>query len=167
MKKLIVMVAAIFFTASISAFGTDSNSTSAPSRRINYQLNFTKIELSDDIDLVLQESTKKFINVTGKEAYIDQVDWKIKDGVLYIRSKKGSLKDKVKVTVSVNHLKRLNIYGESVVNSIGELNSTTLRVTIDGDSYVALKNSGAIYIMNSPDTKLDVHRLVGKVEVGG
>lgn len=166
MKKLIAMATAILFTAGISAFAAGSNTGDAPDRRINYQLDFSKIELSDDIDLVLQESTNKFIDVTGNEASIDQVDWKIKDGVLYIRSKKGSLKDKVKVTVSVNQLKRLDIYGQSVVNSIGQLNSAILRVTIDGDSYVALKNVGAIYILTSPNTKLDVHRLVGEVEVG-
>ena len=165
MKKLIAMAAAIFFTAGISAFAAGPKPGELPAKRINYQLSFTRIELNDDIDLVLQESTNKFIDVTGDANEIDNVDWKIKDDVLYIRSKKGSLKDKAKVSVSVNQLKKLEIYGQSNVNSIGQLNSPSLQVTIEGDSYVSLKNSGKIYVTNSPYTQLDVHRVVGNVFV--
>ena len=99
------------------------------------------------------------------EADIERVDWKIKNGILYLSSKKGTLKDKVKVTVSVNQLQRLDVFGKSTVNSLGELASKSLVVTIDGDSYVALKNSGNIHIINSVNTELDVRRLVGDVVV--
>jgi DUF4097 and DUF4098 domain-containing protein YvlB len=165
MKKLITMVAAIFLTAGISAFASGTNDGTSPGKRINYQVSFSKIELSDDIDLVLHESQNKFIDVTGNTADIEKVNWKIKDGILFISSKKGSLKDKVKVIVSVNQLKKLEIYGESTVNSLGELSSKELHVSIEGDSYVALKNSGEIHITNSPNTQLEVKRIVGDVSV--
>ena len=165
MKKLIAMTAALLFSAGISAFASSTTEETTPGKRINYQLAFTKIELSDDIDLVLQESTNKVIDISGNEADIETVDWKIKNGILYLSSKKGSLKDKVKVTVSVNQLKRLDIFGKSTVNSLGELASKSLMITIDGDSYVALKNTGNIHITNTVNTELDVRRLVGDVVV--
>ena len=40
-----------------------------------------------------------------------------------------------------------------------------LLVTIDGDSYVSLKNSGQIRVANSPNTQLDFRRVVGEVIV--
>lgn len=165
MKRFIAMAAALFFSAGISVFASGTNEEKPPGKRINYQLAFSTIELSDDIDLVLQESTNKVIDISGSEVDIETVDWKIKNGILYISSKKGSLKDKVKVTVSVNQLKRLDVYGKSVVNSLGELGSKSLMVTIDGDSYVSLKNTGNIYVTNSLNTELDVQRLVGEVVV--
>lgn len=165
MKKLITMAVALFFSAGISTFASGTNGEKTPGKRINYQLAFSKIELSDDIDLVLHESTNQVIDISGAEADIERVNWKIKNGILYLSSRKGSLKDKVKVTVSVNQLKRLDVFGKSTVNSLGELASKSLMVTIDGDSYVALKNSGNIHITNSVNTELDVRRLVGDVVV--
>ena len=81
MKKLIVLTTAILFTAGISAFASGTKPGETPGKRINYQLSFSRIELSDDIDLVLQESPDKFMDITGKSTDIDNVDWKIELGV--------------------------------------------------------------------------------------
>lgn len=166
MKKLFAMATAIVFTASISAFAADTNPENVTSKIIDYQMSFRKIVLSNDIELVLQEDGEKSLKVSGKEADVEKVDWKIKNNVLYLKSKKGSLKDKVVVTLSVHQLEEIVIKGESAVNSAGWLTSPNLHVYIAGDSFVSIRNVGQIYVKNTPDTDLDVKKIVGEVKIG-
>src|SRR5688572_22540418 len=98
MKKLIAMAVAILLTACIAAFASGKNTPSMPQKQFMYHLSFYKIVVTDDIDLQLKESDNKVIEFSGNTADVENVDWKIKDEVLYLGSKKGSLKDKVAVT---------------------------------------------------------------------
>lgn len=166
MKKLLVMATAILFTASISAFASGTNPKAGHSKQINYQIPFKKIVVSNDIDLVLHENVNKSLNVSGLAQDIENVDWKIKNNVLYLKSKKGSLKDKVKVTLSVTQLKEIVVKGESAVSSAGHLASPTLYIFIENDSYVSIRNFGQIYVNNTPDTELEIKKIVGEVIIG-
>jgi hypothetical protein len=167
MKKILSMAVAIILSAGItaSAAGTGDDNKTATQKTI-YQLPFAKLHVENDIDIMLVENPEKSIEFTGTDANIAKVDWKIKDGVLYIKSKKGSLKGKVKLVVNVSHLHELAVKGESEVRSEGELNSASLKITLDGTCFISVRNNGNINVVNEDGTELDVKRAVGNVVFG-
>jgi len=166
MKKLIAMAIAILITAGITAFASDKKPGMISQKQFDYQITFSRIVVADDIDVELKESNNKIIDVSGEEASIENVNWKIKDDVLYLKSKKGSLKEKVKVTINVSGLKELFIKGKSTVRSSGHLSSPDLYVYMEDDCLVSIKNVGQIYVINGYDTEIDVKKIVGDVRVG-
>lgn len=157
------MAIALLVTAFITAFASEKP---LPLKRSDYQISFNKIVVYDDIDLQLEESDTKNIALTGKDADVENIDWKIKDNVLYLQSKKGSLKDKVKVQVTVNQLKEIVVNGRSVVSSNGALLSPKLYVYVQSDCYVALKNTGAIHVIEGADTEIKIKTMKGDVSLG-
>lgn len=165
MNKLKIIIAALMLTAGLSSFATEKKANSLVTEKGFYQLSFNKIIVTDDIDIRLSESTDKVIEISGDSKYTQQVEWKIRDGVLYIVSKSGSLKSKVQVDVSVNQLSDLSVTGDSDVRSEGALNSAKLQVFVDGEGHIAIKNTGAINIEKADDIDLHVRRVAGKVKV--
>lgn len=167
MKKTILMAAAILFTAGAQLFAGDKNNEKPSSLKTSYQLPFTKLQVKNDIDIRLVENTEKSIAFSGSDASIARVDWKIKNGTLYISAKKGaSLKNKVTITVNVSQLEALDIRGNSEVRSEGKLSSSLLKVYMDGSCTIDLKNKGAITIYNETDNELEVKKVVGDVQFG-
>ena len=146
MKKLAIITAAFMLTAGLSAFATEKKATTVVTEKGFYQLSFSKIVVANDIDILLSESTDRVIEVSGDSKYTRQVEWKIRDGVLYIRSKAGSLKNKVEVSISVNQLSNVTVTGDSNVKSEGALNSKELKIFFDGEGKLSIKNTGAINI---------------------
>jgi hypothetical protein len=167
MKKTILMAAAILITASAQVFAGDNNNEKPSSLKTSYQLPFTKLQVKNDIDIRLVENTEKSISFSGSDAAIAKVNWKIKNGILYISAKKGaSLKNKVTITVNVTQLEALEIRGNSEVRSEGKLGSALLKVFMDGSCTVDLQNRGTISIYNETDNDLDVKKAVGDVKFG-
>ncbi|MEP7144882.1 MAG: DUF2807 domain-containing protein [Ferruginibacter sp.] len=166
MKKLITTAVAILITACIAAFAGGETPVSVPQKHFNYQLSFTKIVVSGDIDLQLKEDENKIIDFTGNDGDVENADWKIKDDALYLKSKKGSLKGKVHATINVSHLSEIVIKGESTVSTAGYLVSPGLHVYIQAECFVAIKNAGEIYIVNSNDIDIGIKKVVGEVRVG-
>lgn len=167
MKKTILMAAAILLTASAQVFAGDNNNEKPSSLKTSYQLPFTKLQVKNDIDIRLVENTEKSIAFSGSDAAISKVEWKIKNGVLYISAKKGaSLKNKVTITVNVSQLQSLEIRGNSEVKSEGKLSSAMLKVYIDGSCTVDLQNKGSITIYNETDNDLEVKKVAGDVQFG-
>jgi len=166
MKKIIAMAAAILLTTGITAFAAEKKLDKQLSHKTNYQLSFSRMEVENDIDILLVENPEKSLEFTGADADIAKVDWKIKNGVQQIRSKKGSLKGKVKITIHVSSLKEIVIKGESQVRSDGELNSALLNIFLDGESFVSIHNIGGINVVSEVGTELDVHKAVGNVRIG-
>ena len=165
MKRIIIITAAFMLTAGLSAFAKKTKPSATVIEKNFYQLSFSKIVVEDDIDIYLSENADKSIEISGDSKYTQQVEWKIKSGVLYIKSSNGSLKDKVKVNISVNQLSILLIKGNSDVKSEGALNSGELKVIVDGEGYIALKNTGTISIEKSDNINLNIHRTAGNVMV--
>ena len=163
MKKIITMAICILITAFIAAFAGDKPT---PQKQSDYQISFNRIVVYDDIDLQLKESDSRNIAFAGKEADVENIDWKIKDNVLYLQSKKGSLKDKVKVQVTVDQLKEIVVKGQSVVSSNGALLSPRLDVYVHSDCYVALKNTGEIHVIEGAETEINVKTMKGDVRLG-
>lgn len=166
MKKVFTMITAIIITANLTAAAADGKSDKQAGQKSSYQLSFAKLQVSNDIDIMLVESPEKSIEFEGTEKDIARVDWKIKDGVLYINSKKGSLKGKVRLIVNVSQLKELTVNGDSEVRSEGELQSDYLRIYLNGNSFISVRNRGNINVVNEDGTELEVRRVVGNVVFG-
>ena len=165
MKKITIITAAFILIGGLSAFAGEKKPTTVSVEKEFYQLSFSKIVVENDIDLLLSESTDKEIEIWGDSRFTREVEWKIKNGVLYIRSKAGSLKNKASVSISVNQLSSLSVTGNSDVKSEGALNSADLKIFVDGEGKIAIKNTGAINIERADFIDLEVLRVSGNVRV--
>lgn len=165
MKKIIILTSAFFMSVGLSAFAGENKKNAVGTAKIFYQSSFSKIVVEDDIDIHLLESTDRLIEFTGDKTDIQQIEWKIKEGVLYVKSKNGSLKNKVQVSINVNQICDLLVRGDSDVRSDGALNSEKLQVVVDGEGYIAIQNTGTITIEKSDDIRLRVKRVSGNVNV--
>jgi Putative auto-transporter adhesin, head GIN domain len=160
------MATAIIVTTGITAFAAEKKLDNPVSQKTNDQSPFPRMEIENDIGIMLVENPGKSIEFTGADADIAKVDWKIKNGVLQIKSKKGSLKGKVKLVINVNQLKEIAIRGESELRSDGELHSASLRISLDGGCFVSVRSKGNINVVNEDGTELDVHKVAGNVKSG-
>ncbi len=167
MKKILTMVTAIILATGVTAFAADSKSENPVTQKTSYQLSFVKLQVENDIDVLLVENPERAIEFKGAEANIAKVDWEIKNGVLYIKSKnKHSLKGKVQITVNVSHLQELAIKGDSEIKSAGELNSAFLSISLEGSCSVSVRNTGKISILNNNNEELEIKKVVGDVIFG-
>lgn len=130
-----------------------------------YSMSFSKIVIEDDIDVMLHESAEKNILVEGWQGDVANVEWKVKNGVLYVSSKTGSLKGRVLVTVDVSGLKKIDINGASEVKSLGNLNSGSLYISMNGFGLVSIVNAGKIELVNGEGISLDVKKKTANVHV--
>jgi hypothetical protein len=134
---------------------------------VSYHTPFTNIVVNDGIDLVITENSNDKIWFDGKAKNLEKLKWEIKDGTLYLASKNGSLKDKVKVNVYVQKLTNIEVNGDSWVKSGGYLNSPALDVYINGEALVDISNIGKISVKNSSEVELGVLKRTSGVSVAG
>ena len=120
MKNITITTTAMILTVCLSAFAK-VNPGKAFIEKDFYRLSFNKIVVEGDIDINLSESTDRQIEISGDEKNVKYVSWKIRDGVLFLSSKSGSLKNKAKVSVNVSQLQALSVKGNSDVTSEGAL----------------------------------------------
>lgn len=111
----------------------------------------TSISVSNGISVVLVEDATGDIIVTGEDKYVSRVDYFVSKGKLTIRSKKGSLKNKVTVTVPVNNLCTLIVNDNSVVTSKGWLESNLLTVIMKGFGNIKICNRGEVAFESDED----------------
>ena len=160
MKRILTIATAIILTTTTAFAGKNDHLVN---KTTPYESSFTKIQVEDGIDIMLVESADKSIEFKGDEKSIAKVDWKIKNGVMHISSKKGSLRGKVRLIVNVNNLTELSVKDGSEVMSYGELKSASLRINLDGDAFVSVRSSGQITLQNTTDTDMEVRRVAGDV----
>lgn len=163
MKKIFSIVTAVLLSISISVAASNDEGHSKATLSAQYFTPFSKVVIEDDIDLVLYENSSRKIDLDGPVADMNKVEWIIKKGVLYIRSKAGSLNHKVLVTLDVANLKSIEINGSSVVKSLGELHSPSLQVHVNGECFVAIKNSGEIKVTASEFADFEIRKRVGNI----
>jgi hypothetical protein len=163
--KRTIFITMMWVAAICNSFaGTGNNNEVNNGKTVWYQMTVNKIEIENDIDLVLVHGLEKSMVIDG--AGSQDVKWSIKNGVLNISSSKGSLKGKAKVTVTITNLfKALKIVGDSKVKSANYLLSPELDVFIDGNATVALTSAGKIDIRHDYMTELDVQKAINKVYV--
>ncbi len=167
MKKLMIPLVILLTVSLTSSAQKDAPSKLQASTPISYHNRFTNIVVNDGIDLVLTENTQDKIWFEGKSKHIDKLKWEIKDGTLYLASKNGSLKDRVKVNVYVQQLTNIRVNGDSWVKSSGYLTSPSLDVMINGEALVDISNVGKISIKNSRDFEIGILKRTSGVSVAG
>lgn len=165
MKNLKSLLTALMIAGSLTAFSSPIETKVYRSITANYDLSFTKIVVEDGIDLVVYENATSNMQFDGKKEDIAKVDWKVKNGVLYLRSKRGSLKNKVLVTLDVSDLKSISINGNSMVRSLGILSTPQLDVYMKGECFVAIRNLGDINVINTDETEMDVRESSGNLSI--
>ncbi len=167
MKNLIT--ATLFSVISLGAFAgenpADVKAKSYRSQHFNYGLSFTKIVVEDDIDLVIYENASTNLQFDGKKEDIAKIEWKVKNGTLYLRSKGGSMKNKVIATIDVAALTEIALQGESSVRTLGELSSPKLNVYLKGGCFISIKNYGEVNIINTEDVEMNVTQRSGNVSI--
>jgi hypothetical protein len=159
MKKLLILaVSVLAFTASTFAGTYNKIISTVLVKGVVYEM----IVVNNDIDVVLTESPVNEIMVTGEEESVSLVKHHVKRGVLTIGSKKGSLKGKATVYISVSGLKKLEVNGKSKVTSQGTLNSKSLKVIVNGEAKFDLKNNGSIIFEADEDIDLNFEKWIGE-----
>jgi hypothetical protein len=127
-------------------------------REVQLKAQFSTLEVSHDIDVVLTESTDATIRIAGEEKFANAVLLDQKNGEVRILSKKGSMRKRVTVYVPVQNLRNLIIKGASYVRSNGILASNKLQVTLSGASKVELNNIGELLFAADEGIDILVHK---------
>ena len=165
MNKLTIITAAFVLATGFTA----SAGTNHETNKVSLESSFSRVVVEDGIELRLTESNENAMEFSGSDADVKSVDWRIKNGTLYIKSKKGSLKTKVTIALNVNELNSLHVLGNSDVISSGELQSKNLDVYIDGlgnkAGVVALRTTGAILLEQADGTEIEVKESKGDVTI--
>lgn len=165
MKKIFLAVcsfALFFFANTVNA--TKPKPLAKEVVTTNYQLSFSKLEITDDINVVLVESINKQMDVQGTLKDIANFKWEIKDGVMKLSTKKRSNGDKLTITLYVNGLKELTVFGKSIISSLGSL-STALNVHLLDEACLAISNKQAINVFRNYAIDVSVKASKGDVKV--
>jgi hypothetical protein len=148
MKQLFILFISVLTMATVAKA---ENIT----REMDLTASVYSIEVNDDINLVLTQSTDAKLRITGEEKDSKAVLLDQKNGRVRLVSKKGSLKNKVTVYVPVQNLLKLVINGTSYVRSNGVIASKNLQVTVAGEAKVEINNLGDIAF--EADQDIDLH----------
>ncbi|HEX4957939.1 MAG TPA: DUF2807 domain-containing protein [Lacibacter sp.] len=153
MKQMIIIaVSLLTFITGVNAHPVQH---CAHKQVIKTKSNYQFIVINNDIDVILTESALTDICISGGKKDIQLVRYYVKNGILFIESKNGSLKGRATVHVSVNNLKQIEINGQSTVISNGTLSSNQLKVVVNGEAKFDLKNIGDILI--EADESIDLN----------
>lgn len=149
MKKIFLMIIAIAFATGAAI--ANGGSPDYKVRNWTATQKFNSIVVSGDISIVLMEDDASVVSVQGKEKLVDQACMEIKDGVLYVRGKKGPWRNKTVVYIPVQQLRKITVTGASEIASMGVLNSDRLHIRIEGSCKVSVKNKGIVTVDNDAD----------------
>lgn len=127
-------------------------------REVDLTASVYSIEVSDDINVVLTQSTDAKLRITGEAKDSKAVLLDQKNGRVRLLSKKGSLKNRVTVYVPVQNLRKLVINGKSYVRSNGVIASKNLQVTLAGEAKVEINNLGDIAFDADQDIDLQIKK---------
>lgn len=151
MKHLFSLLVAVVTMATVAGAGNIT-------REMDLTASVYSIEVSDEINVVLTQSTDTKLRITGEETDSKAVLFEQKNGRVRLLSKKGSLKNRVTVHVPVQNLHKLVINGKSYVRSNGVIASKNLQVTVAGEAKVEINNIGEIAFEADQDIDLQIKK---------
>lgn len=157
MKKLFILALGLVLTGTTAFASSNPDSYSRPADNISRD-SYHTISVDNDIDLVLTESDLAGITVVANDKVKKDILVSEKNGVLIIKSKGRSLKNKAIVYVPVTNLKRLVINGSSHVTSSGFLNSAVLHINVNGEASFEIRNNGEVSFETDNDTEIHVDK---------
>jgi hypothetical protein len=151
MKQLFILFISVLTMATVAKA---ENIT----REMDLTASVYSIEVNDDINVVLTQSTDAKLRIIGEEKDSKAVLLDQKNGRVRLLSKKGSLKNRVTVYVPVQNLRKLVINGKSYVRSNGVIASKSLQVTVAGEAKVEINNLGNIAFDADQDIDLQIKK---------
>jgi hypothetical protein len=151
MKQLFILFISVLTMATVAKA---ENIT----REMDLTASVYSIEVNDDINVVLTQSSDAKLRITGEEKDSKAVLLDQKNGRVRLLSKKGSLKNRVTVYVPVQNLHKLVINGKSYVRSNGVIASKNLQVTVAGEAKVEINNLGNIAFDADQDIDLQIKK---------
>jgi hypothetical protein len=164
MKNLIAIAAAFILATGFTTINQKTTLSDSYEKNF-YTGSFTRIVVEDDIDLTLVESTEKTIELSGADEDLEKVDWQIKGGILYLKTKHGLLSEKLLVTLSVKGLKEIEVNGTSTVKSLGNIQSANLYIYMNGMGRVNITNAGKIFLVHGEGIDLDIKKKTANVSI--
>lgn len=156
-KNLIIMKQLFILFISVLTMVSVANAENI-TREMDLTASVYSIEVSDDINVVLTQSSDAKLRITGEEKDSKSVLLDQKNGRVRLLSKKGSLKNRVTVYVPVQNLCKLVINGKSYVRSNGVIASKKLLVTVAGEAKVEINNLGDIAFDADQDIDLQIKK---------
>lgn len=137
-----ISIATIFILITGIAYGRDL----PPVMRIKLEQQFTYLEVSDHISVVLTNETGKDISVDGDRSKFGKVKALVKKGKLSIWLQGSNRGDKLTVYVPARLLKQLVINGDSKVVTEEVLDNRKLDVVVNGACQLSLRSKGKINV---------------------
>ncbi len=151
---------------------------------------FSRLELMDDLEIVLKRSAEEGFAITADDNLIDVIKFRVNDGTLFISSfYEITGKKELSITVSYNQLSEIIVSDGQLITGEGErLNADLLKVTASGNSQLDLEgdvgqfnlqmgdnskgdftmtaDSLVVQLRQKADAKLYVNSFAGSVSVG-
>jgi hypothetical protein len=166
MKKILIIAVSLLSAMAVSFGNPVLTRNNSYNRSVGKtEAAFHTIVVNDDVDVILVESDRSAVDIKGAGVGAEAVKFHVRNGKLYIGSKSGSLKDKVTVYVNVSRLASLEVNGSSRISNQGVLNSTILRVRVNGEALIDLKNYGEILFYSDDSIRLKFKKLVKRLAI--
>ena len=157
MKKSAALFIMAVMAISISSFAGTPGKNESGSRTWTATATYNVIAISNDINVVLVPGESNTITIQGEKEGLELVKLEVSKGVLRISSKR-SVKDKVLVSVPVQHLQKLIVSGASQIFSMGIIKTEHLNLRIEGACKVNIRTTGTINVENDDQHDYEVVR---------
>ena len=151
MIKVIIILTKFIIAATLALFlnscniktdfgnGKKGNGKTATEVR-NISENFTSIDVESGIEVVLEQSTDKFISVEADSNLIKLIDTKVKDGVLMIEPNENyNTYNSVKVTIRMPKIEGLESSSSSSIKGIGMFSGDAISIDASSAGEVDVK----------------------------
>jgi len=116
---------------------------------------YEKINVGEDVKVILVERPGKSITITGKS----ETELTVKEGVLYVKKQPCCKKGIASVEIPVQKIKSIELNDGSSAYSEGQLQSESLTVYVNGAAFFELKSKGMINVVYNEELELDVKKV--------
>jgi len=141
----------LFFSMIISLASLANKINKSPILKRTVVLNdiIQRLEVWGNVEIVLTPDLSDSISVEGLTTDINMVGIKLKHGKLSVRAKWISPTGTTKIIVPAAMLNTVEVYGNAVISSSGELSTAKLKVFLDGEAQVKIKSRGEVDVQAS------------------
>ena len=107
---------------------------------------FQQLEIWGNVEIVLTPEMSDSITIEGTTVDINLVGIKLKHGTLSVRAKWVNQSTTTKIIIPAAMLTSVQVYGNAIVSSAGELSAPQLKVFLDGEAQVKIKSRGKVNV---------------------
>ena len=168
MKQFILMAVCLLSIRAAVVAGTNkSEHRGSASVVLLAKAPFDNIVVNGDMDIVLIESPSVQLEVKGEQQHQQSVKHYVRNKTLYILGKANRGTTRPVVYVSIRNLKYIEVNGKSNVSSKGVLNSDILKVRINDEVTLQLRNHGTVLLEADEDIDLKYQAWIKDQQIPG